>query len=366
MDSELKQDLLEAFDGLDPLELLSNDPTVTSLIQEIEKDPNFLTEHQKNTLVAESVTSPSAFKSDPEQNSKSGLLNVKVKPNGDRSSKSGPCSICKGLSKGKKYYGATACTGCRAFFYRSYKGGVYKTFHCENLESQNGCSINSKSWIRCRFCRFKQCLAAGMIIPVEEKICHHADFDCAANEPRQSARKLGVIWVNDELLSRMRNLLLPSTFITSEEKFKLEKYSSYFVDIGLKVMSQLTRSNADVFLKQMEYFYYGEIYPMPLKKTVDDCTLFCGTEYYLRPEGPLGAELKPSDRFKLVANNIPLVIEYFVASKLGTRLADECHLSYNTKSYLQALSQDQDEDFQTKIKSIYCQVTKHKELTHVS
>ncbi len=163
-------------------------------------------------------------------------------------------------------------------------------------------------------------------MPVEDKKYHHETFYCAAKEPKQSVRKLGAFWTNDELLSRMRNLLFPSTSITTEEKFKLEKYSSHFVDIGIKVMSRLTPSNTDFFLKQMEYSYYGEIYPMPLKKTVDDCTLSCGTEYYLRPEGPLGGELKLSDRLKLVTKNIPLVLEYFVASTLGTRLDDECHI----------------------------------------
>ncbi len=104
MDSELKQDLLEAFEGLDPLELLSNDPTVASLVQEIENDPNVLTAYQKSILVTESVTSPSALKSDPEKNLELGPLDVKVKPPGYRSSKNGPCLICKGPSKGNKYY----------------------------------------------------------------------------------------------------------------------------------------------------------------------------------------------------------------------------------------------------------------------
>ena len=69
------------------------------------------------------------------------------------------CPIC-GHEAGKhSHYGGKGCASCRAFFRRSVQNKSYLTFIC--MKDKN-CSIDSKSWKSCRFCRFQKCLKSGM------------------------------------------------------------------------------------------------------------------------------------------------------------------------------------------------------------
>ena len=82
------------------------------------------------------------------------------------------CSVCDRSSKIKLHchYGANkACQGCRAFFHRIHKtssSGIDLSTvigPCKNPNSGQLCSMYPGVHVaKCRYCRYKRCLQAGM------------------------------------------------------------------------------------------------------------------------------------------------------------------------------------------------------------
>ncbi len=349
MESELQHDLLDVLEGLDPLELLAEDPTLSSLVQDVESD---LCDHSKEPPIAQPNILPQnnfvTEKAKSKHDSNPG--NIKKGPEretADEAPEGHLCSVCSGPSKGFKYYGTVSCTSCRAFFSRAIKGEAYKTYICQGLGPDSDCSIDSRSWGSCRLCRFKKCLTAGMVIPIRSKKSDHKRDglgDCA----------MGVCKVepDGQLLVKVKRLCQPSTMITTEEKLKMEKYSEFSMDLATKVMWKMCCSNMDFYLMMLEFVYYGNIFPRDMKKAMLDYMTFCSTEMYIHLDGPMGSRIKQADRLKLAAANIPPMLEYFIASKIGSKLDDE----NDVQTYIEALTKDQDENFANKIRSLNKQV----------
>ncbi|CAF0864713.1 unnamed protein product [Brachionus calyciflorus] len=107
----------------------------------------------------------------------------------------GKCKVCKDKATGI-HYGIPSCEGCKGFFKRSVEKNekyvCYFGFKCE---------ITPKQRKRCKFCRWKACLAAGMSfegikmgrIPKIEKERARFSIDSSSNEnddddtPREDA-----------------------------------------------------------------------------------------------------------------------------------------------------------------------------------
>nr|ASL70554.1 nuclear receptor [Brachionus calyciflorus] len=71
----------------------------------------------------------------------------------------GKCLICNDDATGK-HFGVSSCEGCKGFFRRSAEKHVY--FKCRN-NTQN-CQIYPKERKKCKLCRWKACIRAGMSI----------------------------------------------------------------------------------------------------------------------------------------------------------------------------------------------------------
>nr|ASL70503.1 nuclear receptor [Brachionus rotundiformis] len=68
----------------------------------------------------------------------------------------GKCKVCNDKATGV-HYGISTCEGCKGFFKRSIlRNEYYKCFF------GNNCVLNPKNRNRCKACRFKKCIQAGM------------------------------------------------------------------------------------------------------------------------------------------------------------------------------------------------------------
>ena len=68
------------------------------------------------------------------------------------------CKICGDKSTGI-HYGVSTCVACKLFYKRSLD--KYQAYHCFN---GNNCEIDLLNRNRCKFCRYKKCLAQGMAL----------------------------------------------------------------------------------------------------------------------------------------------------------------------------------------------------------
>ena len=68
------------------------------------------------------------------------------------------CLVCGDRSTGY-HYGVSTCEGCKCFFKRS----AFKSFSCKK---DKYCIINRVRRKKCRHCRLKKCVDAGMIMPI--------------------------------------------------------------------------------------------------------------------------------------------------------------------------------------------------------
>jgi len=87
----------------------------------------------------------------------SGNKNIKCRPR-----KRHPilhCNICGDIASHHCYYGAQACSSCRAFFRRAVQTEYNQAYFCM---MERMCEITKKSRKKCKFCRYQACLSAGM------------------------------------------------------------------------------------------------------------------------------------------------------------------------------------------------------------
>nr|ASL70506.1 nuclear receptor [Brachionus rotundiformis] len=150
----------------------------------------------------------------------------------------GKCKVCKDKATGI-HYGVASCEGCKGFFKRSVEKNekyvCYFGFKCE---------ITPKQRKKCKFCRWKACLAAGMSfegikmgrIPKLEKEKAKLFTDSLSDEENEP-----IMDVDTE----MRSLVLPSSKSVSpvsnqSSMSPVERYcsnTSYFNEPPAKVIS---------------------------------------------------------------------------------------------------------------------------------
>ena len=86
----------------------------------------------------------------------------------------GECLVC-GANAGRHiHYGGQSCYSCKAFFRRAVIDNTYHNFKC----ATRSCSIDSKSWRSCKWCRFQKCLSSGLkpswVLEKKERKRRHA------------------------------------------------------------------------------------------------------------------------------------------------------------------------------------------------
>ena len=98
-----------------------------------------------------------------------------------------PCAVCQSPSSGR-HYGVFTCGGCRNFFKRSITNcAQYKCYHSEEFVD----------YLKCKLCRYKACLGAGMSLqavkigrPTHNFKQYISDMVCAAKQNGGSLQQL--------------------------------------------------------------------------------------------------------------------------------------------------------------------------------
>ncbi len=352
-------DLIDAFDGIDPEDILASDPTLATIARDISRishNGGVLTNN--NTVVNSS------------NNNNVGEIFVKPEKVLKKVSRVLPysppslCAACNGPSEGVRSFGAVVCMSCRQFFIRSTKNSSHQKFACQRVGpniNRSSCYVNSKSWKSCQKCRFDRCLKVGMVIPQIE----------GARTPRRNNSQKSPLVVKSsrpshghvvhrmlkDNLSRMITMRIrEQTFntksFTSEDMSRVEQYLNIHVDFTTKVFGDLARLDIGAFRMMMEFIFEGKFYPVYMQKQVDDYQKFCARDLFLKQTGYPFDAVKANDRLRLAVCNGPLVLEYVLASKLGKTSDNEEELDH----IIGILTNDPDPAFGCQVKDIYCKV----------
>ena len=116
-----------------------------------------------NNSIAQAVDSSSTnLKADTnqiQQQAQSNQLQSQTCSSDDKKTKTfsfGKCKVCKDKATGI-HYGIPSCEGCKGFFKRSIE--KHEKYVCYFGYK---CTITPKQRKRCKYCRWRSCLAAGM------------------------------------------------------------------------------------------------------------------------------------------------------------------------------------------------------------
>ncbi len=386
MDSELVEDLEEALQGVDPVEFLLADPLLHGVAEDLwnlsdSQDsngeiPDLLataevaggdSQQQLNNDGLDSVGGTSCSGSASPCSSYSGsdssktdmkISNPAAKKQYSKNNQGASCVVCHRPARGYRYYGAVVCNSCRAFFSRAIKDETYKEYLCINEGTDSVCQMSSKS---CQKCRFNRCLKVGMDPPdgialdyLEENGLNGEDENVNPEQEKVTVIEWGDRGIGKNLMNRTTRLLQPAATLTEEEKHAMRELTARQVRQGYVSMSNLIRSNIDIFTASMDYYYKGKHYPLNLNKTAEDYMSYSAARnYFDSQEYPL-CRLKSKDISRLIEGNFPLVAEYVHAYSMNKKTG----LGEEVKMYVRTVLDDinGDAEFRQKITSIYTEV----------
>ncbi len=352
MDSDLELDIFSALEGLDPLELLADDPHLASIAQElVEEDFVDGGSVKQNKASRKEIQCPE-IEDDSSGDSTCDVV-VRYKGRG-RGGGTFVCMACKGPAKGIRYLGALVCLSCRAFFVRSNKNETYKTFSCRNKNSEDAqlCQINSKSWKSCQQCRFRRCLLAGMTYPDQSKTKKGI---IGTPTPGQRAKAHNMIkeQLRNNFNSRVWQNMLSNRGLNSSDMDFIQRFPKFELDFDLRIIPDLAKHDIVQFEKIMELFYERDLsFDLYMQKNYDDYEVFVAKEVFLGQTGHPWINVKPSDRLKLVTRNGPLLLEYFIASRIGKTHCNQ----KDVNNLMTIMMNDPDEKFSRRVRDIFKKV----------
>ncbi len=276
MDGDLQEDLAEALEGVDPLELLANDfPELFPVAEELWN----------------------IFQNDDDKCSND------QEPSKDDTKSSNPCVVCQRPAKGYKYFGARVCYGCRAFFARSIKNRTFSNFECAGIEC-----VGKNNWLTCRKCRFDKCLEHGMAVP---RRAFHSKTELASRQVQD---------VNSLSRQKLRSLKLtmtPTFNMTLDEKLNVQALAARTLKKSLKDMITFYATDISVLESTFESFYLGKKFPLAKQKTLQDYFSFVrGREFVEDCELYKFNKLGKKDRARLHSANWPICAEFIDAYRL--------------------------------------------------
>jgi len=132
---------------------------------------------------------------------------------------SSQCSVCSAPAADHLHYGAISCYSCRAFFRR----GVPKQQRC--IFGSDDCQITMKNRTNCKVCRYRACLARGMVPEKVNKYlnrrkereamlarCADVEKETKGDEKKQKRkqRKNGVTEGNKSALAKTEEVETPA------------------------------------------------------------------------------------------------------------------------------------------------------------
>ncbi len=394
MDSDLVEDLEEALEGVDPVEFLLADPDLMGVAEEVWGLINCQEEDGSNRFEDVTATEPAVdgIEQDHLYDNGAGLslemgvaspasssgspwsdASSPAQPVDTKSKRSAPrkrhgrrtvgatCLACDRPARGYHYYGVVVCNSCRAFFARAIKDDAYKNFICEIGGIENACCTNTKS---CQKCRFNLCLKIGMTIPDGES-SKTANCSKTHNENVNLENKRVAV-VNDRnneelcagygniVVQQARRLLQLADTLTEDEKLAMQDLTARQVKLAYISIANLVRSNINIFVAAMEFFYEGKSYPLEMHKQTEDYMLYhSANNREALNEFPLN-KLKKKDVSKLIMANFPLAAEYVNAYNMNKRTG----VKEQVEDYINTLINEGegDKEFKEVIRDIYSKV----------
>ncbi len=288
MEKELEEDLAEVLEGLDPAELLNQDPNLAEVALEVFQlsgtDGDILKPLKSQDIALPHVKSTLS-------------CTLNAKPDKRQDAKAS-CRVCNNLTNSRYLnYGALTCNSCRAFFARSNKDNACDNYVCVNELGENGCQISSGSWRSCKKCRFKKCLEIGMRMAGkyrygdEDVTARAIVADCIRNSPTMDR-------------------------LTNEERAFIRCLAVKRVEFQIEQKVKLMMCDPDFFKLKLKQLYHGQAMTLKCFKTTEDFTVFGHLKAF--PSGEFNMDgLTKKDRDRLFTRNIPLAMEFFEAYRIS-------------------------------------------------
>ncbi len=352
MDSQLESDLADALEGCDPLESILDDPDLVRVAQEVyesnSSDTSRLDENCENNPTTDAAhvninSSASQFLIDfgrqivikyrqcavrNEATLSSSPSSSLISSDGEsckKSKKNYQCVACGKPAKGYLYFGVMVCFGCRSFFSRSIKDELHKSYICSELH-------DSRSWTKCRRCRFVRLIKVGMKVPrpggsEEEEVIDGNDSKFTCPEDKGTVK---------QYVDRIRELLMCSTSMTVSEKLAVEEITSWHLKTSFCLMNNLIRMDRQFLRNILEFFYLGKNFSAKTRKVAERYHIY-GTQKSFAQSGCwlVKDDLTVKDMDRLLAANFPLVYEYSEAYKIKS--GNFWAVTGEVKSYVDSL-----------------------------
>ncbi len=393
MEAELTKDLKEALEGVDPLEFLLADPSLLGVAKEVWNQDGGDDGRLENAKAAETPLKDKKCAEADDDNSSKNCSEAIIKPSGGcsgnylsymsgsdqciktRSKKclqkkqrkkkmeGASCVACNQPARGYHYYGAVVCDSCRAFFARAVKNNMHEKYLCLKGRLTNACQIDSQSWVACQKCRFDMCIKVGMIIPEGKSAKSIAMINVSKNYPDQETMAVFKVkceeerlrqWYGKILMQKTKWLLEPEGIWTENENLAMQELITNHSKLSYVSLTNLLRSDIDIFKATMELHYEGKCYPLNTQKKLEDYMKFSTASNHIGLQDFPTGKLKPKDVTRLVQGNFPLAAEYVNAYLLNKKrgIKEEMEL------YLQTILSESggDPEFQSTIQGIHSKV----------
>ncbi len=299
----MQEDLAEVLEGLDPMELLIQDPTLAEVAEElmikgIESAVFGEGSSDGSSMCTLSNLEQSAGSTD---NTESGIelatgsnSSAIVKTNTKSS-----CEVCGRPAEKHLNYGAMTCNSCRAFFTRSSKNNAYENFVCVNAHINNSdiCKIDSASWKSCKKCRFKRCQQLGMKLKLKSLY-----ESCGSSSPYPDKEHL-------------RMALTLTDKLTNDDRAYIRSMVIKRLDCKMENRGRFFMRDPEHLRMHLNQTYHGQAMTLKDFKLYEDFFVYGQIQTF--SEGEFIADgMTKKDRVRLLSANYPLAMEFFEAYRI--------------------------------------------------
>eukprot|EP00095_Tigriopus_kingsejongensis_P006368 maker-scaffold42_size484952-snap-gene-3.25 protein:Tk06368 transcript:maker-scaffold42_size484952-snap-gene-3.25-mRNA-1 annotation:"retinoid x" len=206
------------------------------------------------------------------------------------------CPICSNSAGKHTYYGARTCLSCRGFFRRSVQNQHHPIFKCTG---SGNCTIDSKSWKSCKFCRYQKCLQAGMKPAYvqsqeqrKERILQR--YGSKKSQPNQ---------INGSMKLQM-HAVMAGTFTVEEHQCLFGWYQKWH-DFGASKSLDYFCDHVGVFQAILESSYEGKPMSNSAFRSMTKADEYVIVSYYFNEEEI--QNLHFDDRMTLIARNFAVL-----------------------------------------------------------
>ena len=241
------------------------------------------------------------------------------------------CQVC-GKPAGKhNYYGGQACNSCRAFFRRSVQNQTYPKFQCSG---DMNCTIDSKSWKSCQWCRFNKCQQCGMKI---HWVLNETERKVRAEKREQSRKNRQQLAVKANL---MRERAITDKF-TLDDEIQVKGLMSASLDYMYREVLKFYTCNWATFEVMLHAVYFGKPVNFDIMRNIELFLNYSMKKFY-SDFGDM-VDITAQDQAKLVEKNYPPIVEFTQAVYMEASNDDVNKMSIKLTDKLRELSLENQE-----------------------